>query len=214
MKPIVAALLCTLVACETLADAPTPPPAPGAGRVSVGREDSAARWRQVERHCVHAAGAEGARSLRLHVDAVHLAELSRPRHLFRRARLSVPDGRRSRSWQLRGRVPAADPGSARRSRRGRMARAAAVLQRQGHDVGRLVCGLRPVGHGQGISAASGDDRAGGVAVRGHRLSDAREHCLALSHAMAHVHQRPCIAGSHLRRRGVLACEEPPVVRVG
>ena len=61
----------------------------------------------------------------------------------------------------------------RRSRRRRVARAAAVLQRQGHDVGRLVRGLRPVGDGQGISAASRDDRAGRFAVRRHRLPDAR-----------------------------------------
>ena len=96
---------------------------------------------------------------------------------FAVTRLSVPDGRRARPRQLRGRVPAADPGSARRSRCSRVARAAAVLQRQGHDVGRLVRRLRPVGHGEGISAAPRDDCPGRLAVCRHRLPDARQHCV-------------------------------------
>ena len=72
----------------------------------------------------------------------------------------------TRSWTC---VAAATPGACSSrspttrqdgARRRRMAREAAVVQRQGRDVGRLVRGVRPVGRSQGASAAPFDDRAG------------------------------------------------------
>ena len=75
-----------------------------------------------------------------------------------------------------------------------------VLQRQGDDVGWLLRRLRPVGDGEGIPAASGDDRAGRIAVCRRRFSPPQQHRLSVRRAVADVHQRPRRPGKNFRRQ--------------
>src|SRR6267154_3671373 len=70
-----------------------------------------------------------------------------------------------------------------------MACEAVLLQRQGDDVGRLVRGLRSVDSAQGISAASGDNRAGGGRTPWSGFSVSIQHFRAVRHAVADVYER-------------------------
>src|SRR5216684_4648918 len=70
-----------------------------------------------------------------------------------------------------------------------MACEAVLLQRQGDDVGRLVRGFRPVDGAQGISAASGDDRARGCGASRRGFSVSIQHFRAVRRAMANVYER-------------------------
>src|SRR6266478_131433 len=70
-----------------------------------------------------------------------------------------------------------------------MACEAVLLQRQGDDVGRLVRGLRSVDSAQGISAASGDNRAGGGRTPWSGFSVSIQHVRAVRHAVADVYER-------------------------
>src|ERR1700733_2402397 len=91
-----------------------------------------------------------------------------------------------------------------------MARAAALLQWQSVDVGRLICRLRPVGHGERISAASCDNRTRGRTLRGRRFSDARKYFRYVPHAVAHHDERPPLARGGIWRPFLLGLEEPRV----
>src|SRR5215467_2263680 len=70
-----------------------------------------------------------------------------------------------------------------------MARQAAVLQRQGDDVGRLVRGIRPMDSAEGVPAAPGYDcsGSGGASRRGFPFSI--QHFRPLRYAMADFYQR-------------------------
>src|SRR5258708_15714903 len=70
-----------------------------------------------------------------------------------------------------------------------MAGQATLLQRQSDDVGRVVRGFRSVDSAQGISAASGDDRAGGGRTPWSGFSFSIQHFRAVRHAMADVYER-------------------------
>src|SRR5229473_1198389 len=70
-----------------------------------------------------------------------------------------------------------------------MAGQATLLQWQGDDVGRLVRGIRSVDSAEGISAASGDNRAGGGRAPRRGFSFSIQHFRAVRHAMADVYQR-------------------------
>src|SRR5437016_12148426 len=70
-----------------------------------------------------------------------------------------------------------------------MAGEAALLQRQSDDVGRLIRGIRSVDSAEGISAASGDNRAGGGCTSGRGFSFSIQHFRVVRHAMADVYER-------------------------
>src|SRR5882762_367867 len=70
-----------------------------------------------------------------------------------------------------------------------MAGQATLLQWQGDDVGRLVRGLRSVDSAEGISAASGYDRAGGSGASRRGFSVSIQHFRAVRHAVADVYER-------------------------
>ena len=70
-----------------------------------------------------------------------------------------------------------------------MAREAAILQRQGDDVGRLVRGFRPVDGAERVSAAPGDHRAGGSGTSRRGFSIPIQHFRTVRHAMAEFYER-------------------------
>src|SRR6266436_1182873 len=70
-----------------------------------------------------------------------------------------------------------------------MAGQATLLQWQGDDVGRLIRRFRSVDSAEGISAASGDDRAGGRRTPRRGFSFSIQHFRAVRHAMVDVHER-------------------------
>ena len=80
----------------------------------------------------------------LRAHAVHLRHVQRSRDVLRAPRLPVRDHRRARPRQL-GRYRALHGRRARRLRHRRVARAPELVQRQGRDVGRLVCRARTSG---------------------------------------------------------------------
>ena len=212
MKPIVSALLCGLVAYNACADAPPPPPDPAQVKfqwgVKIPLRDGVKLNATVYTPRDQKAPAPCVFTLTPYISqSYHDRGMYFASHGYPFLTVDVR-GRGNSEGQFRPLIQEARDGHDVVE----WLAPTAVLQRQGHDVGRLVRGLQPVGDGQGVPAASRDDRAGRLAVCGHRFSDARQCPVAVQPAMADVHQRSRVAGPHFRRRQLLAREEPRVVR--
>ncbi len=99
---------------------------------------------------------------------------------FAGARLALPARGCARPRQLRGHIHAVCPGDQRRLRRRGVAGEAALLQRQGVDVGRILCRLRPVGNRKESPTAFGDHRPRRRGFPRRGFSGAQQHLLSIS----------------------------------
>jgi len=179
----------------------------------VGREGPPARRRPVERHRLQTEGAGGTSTGDLHPHPLQQRHLLPAGPVLRAERLRLRPGGRSGPGELRGHVPALRKRGPRRARRGRVAGGAALVQRQGRDVGRLLRRLRPVGDAPELPASSHDHRARGGRRDGGGFPGAEQHPRALPDAMGDLHQRRHPAAEPLRRCRVLDLEVPPAVPV-
>src|SRR5258705_7087267 len=87
-----------------------------------------------------------------------------------------------------------------------MDREAAVLRRESDDVGRIVCGVRPVVHAERASTTFENDCARGGGSSGTGFPVSVQYFCAVRHAVADVYERAHGKRADLREQGVLAAE--------
>ncbi len=124
----------------------------------------------------------------------------RARALFRRARLRLRARRRAGAGKLGRGLRALRQRRPGRPRRRRVAGEAALVRRQGGDVGRLLRRLRPVVDRQGVAAAPRDDRARRRGASRNGFSVPVQHLHALRPPVADVHERRDGKREPVRRR--------------
>lgn len=172
------------------------------------REDSPARRCAPQRHALQARPSGRPAPGHLHADAVQQRHVLSPGELLRPERLRVCSGRRTRPRQLGRRVSPVRERGPRRARRGGMAGPPTVVQREGGDVGRLVCGPRPVDHPPAVPASPLDHRSRRCRGRRYRLPRPEQHPVSLSRAVADLYQRGYTAAQPVQRLRVLGVEVP------